>query len=245
MGYHAGSGLLALLAVVYENIYPFIPAAISIVSLSLALHFMNNRFSRGAVLFFALTAWFASILYELFPGHFIGGLLVALGSGYVATALAIMGGGAEAGLSAFGAIYAPLLVFYSYDPMATRIFSAGYLIIGGLMAGLNTGRAHIPFLSAILAIPILLLNANVIVSVSLLAYISILSVSGAVEWRTCPFTMDSGLIFMGIIVGLAGVAVIGLMPTLLVQGLGLYVLGLLLQLAGILTPVSFSRRKTF
>lgn len=240
----AGSGLLVLLAVASESLYPYIPAAVSIVTLSVALHQVKSSSHRWTILVLGTASWALSIAYSLTGGGRYGVLMISssIGLGYIATAVAALTGGWGAGLAAFGAMYAPLIVAFSYTAEADVILSAGYVLLGSVLAAAlaESPYALLGSLSIFIFLP---LGVQPMVALSLLAYITVLAGSGALEWRGCPFKLDSGLVFMGALVGSLGAVFLGGEPVIYRPALGLYSLGLLLILAGVLTPSSTSHSR--
>jgi len=232
----AGSGILILLSIATVNVYPYLPAAVSIVSLAIGIH--NIRCVKIQIIssILIILSWILTIFYaRLSKNELI--IIVSISIQYLATALAITQGGAEAGLPIFASSYATLIVLFSWsNPTPIGILSFGYIVLGGIIAGLLSSRPH-P-VAAVLASPIaLIVNPQVAVMLSLLAYSAILAGSGAIKWVGCPFRTDSGLVFAGTIVGVIG-ALLGETMVSMTMVLGLYSSGLLLLLAGILTPAS-------
>ncbi len=189
-------------------------------------------------------SWGASIIYSLTSGAYHPMLLIfaSLGSGYAATAIASIRGGWGAGLAAFGAMSARVSVVCAFTAEATVVLSAGYVLIGSILASALAGNSYALLSSASVFI-FLPLGAGPMVALSLLAYLTVLAGSGVLEWRGCPFKPDSGLILMGALVGGLGAVFLG-GEEVSRSALGLYSLGLLLILAGVLTPSSPSHNRT-
>ncbi len=236
----AGSGLLVLLAVWWQTLVPFIPASVSLVALGIALHRLEAPRTRYTVTLLVVGSWMLSVAYAR-------GLLredavyAGVSMSYAAAALALAAG-AEAGLSVFASSYAPLMTYFNWSPYAMILLSVGFVLLGGMIASLSTGRFHI--ILAVLLVPIFtIFGPQTMTALALLTFMTVLSVSGTVEWRTCPFRVDSGMVMIGSLISVTGALLMSLGELLWLQSLALYSLGLLLILAGLLSPVSPARRE--
>ena len=232
----AGSGLLVLLAVAEGRLEPFIPAAVSIVSLAVALQETYGRASAGLAVGI-LGSWVSSIAYSQTDFQML--IPIGITLGFAGASAAAIGGGLIAGLAGFAASYAPLIIYFSWTKSAAVVYSLGFIILGGALASLYSKRAH-PLLLSPLAVFLAPLGAQSLVALSLLVYLAVMA-SSLPGWRVCPFSVDSGMILLGLGVGGLGALVMSFHPSLSDQALGLYSLGLLLVLAGTLTPSSHLR----
>jgi len=230
----AGSGLLLLIAVAESRVYPYVPASVSLVSLAVGVHLVASKALRLASLVLSIASWVLVVAYAAIGG--VGVLALSVGLAFAASAVAAVGGGAGPGLAVFASSYMAMTVFSLGNNAAEAVFSAGYILLGGIIASLLSGKPH-P-LMAVLASPLpLALGGPASMMLSLLAYMAILAGSGAVRWIGCPFRLAKGLVFNGFLVGLVGALGYGY-GIHLDASLGLYSAGLLLLLAGVLTPAS-------
>ncbi|MCE4628305.1 MAG: hypothetical protein F7C34_04060 [Desulfurococcales archaeon] len=229
----AGSGLLVLLSVAAEELFPFIPAAVSIVSAAVGLHFVNNDRIRAIILVLLVSAWAATVGYAR-VGY--NSLLISIFLIYVAFILTALYAGAGPGLTVFSSSYPSLVALFLDNPRALAVFSSGFVFLGAIIAAMLARKPHA--LLSVVAAPLpLVMGSSEGMMIALLSYIAILAGSGAVKWIGCPFRVDTGLVFYGFLVGVVGIALYYVTGGSL-TGFGLYSGGLLLLLAGVLTPVS-------
>ena len=233
----AGSGILLLLPVINLSVYPYIPAAVSLVSLAVGLHRLECRRIRVAVAALVGLSWVLTISYAETARSTV--LYVAIAMQYAATAISLVEGGAGAGLPVFASSYTTMLVLFGDSVYAEKLLSMGYIVIGALIATLLSQKPH-PLLALIASPVILVFGGEAAVMLSLVTYMAVLAGSGAIFWVGCPFKTDSGLVFAGTITGIIGAVLEIGSPTM---RLGLYSAGLLLLLAGILTPSSPSHMR--
>ena len=229
----AGSGLLVLLSVAEEELFPFIPAAVSIVSAAIGLHFVKNNYTKIKIMILLVISWAATVGYTK-AGY--ESLLMSILITYIAFILTALHAGAGPSLAVFSSSYPALVALFLDNPQALAIFSSGFIFLGAIIAAMLTRRPH-ALLSSIAAPLPLIAGSKEGMMIALLGYIAILAGSGAVKWVGCPFRVDTGLVFYGFLVGAVGI-VIYYVTGGSITGFGLYSGGLLLLLAGVLTPVS-------
>lgn len=139
-------------------------------------------------------------------------------------------------IASLGVVIASLTLVLNQDLAVITI--PAYMVLQAILAVLTTRRLHsMILLLALLTIPFGLIPA---LTASLLASLLVIAASGFIERVGCPFKVDSRVVFPGSIVSSTGIM------TLSLWGLndlttGLWILGLLLVVSGVLVPTRLPR----
>ena len=227
----AGTGVLAILAVAYGRVEPFAAAASSLVSLAIGLRILELNSFKREVFILTLMVGISWIL-ALVPGERYG--MVSLPLAFMASAYASILVGYNAGLAFFSTSLVPFLSFFSWSRQAILIASVGYIVLAGLIASGTSEKTH-PLIISVLSPLSLVLGVEGSLAASVIAFMLAISVSRATEKMGCPFSIDSGILFAGSILGLIGLLLLRLLESSDLA-IGVWSLGFILQLAGVLIP---------
>jgi len=230
----AGTGLLALLAIVYDTTIPFSLALTSLIALSLAIKILYNyKYIVSIIILIVGSAWLLT-----FTGNPRLGLLGLILT-YLASIIASARAGVNAGLAVFSSSSVPFIVSFPaqaggvWNPDAIRLASACCVLMAGLVSASLSGKMH-PLSITIVAPLVAVLPPQAAASSTAIAFMLAISTAEAIKMVGCPFSVDSGLLFYGTITGIIGVLLE--CTGLNVLGIGLWATGFLLQLAGVLIP---------
>ena len=126
------------------------------------------------------------------------------------------------------------LAFYLYGGSEwARVYSGAVILIASLLAYLESGRGHSLMLSTVA--PLVLLFPPTVDAAAAVSSLGLaLVLSGIVGRSACPFTVDSGMVFAGVVLSIAGV-LLGIMGVAL--WFPIWVTGYLYLEAGILVPL--------
>ncbi len=226
----AGTGIVVLMAIIYDALIPFAPAATSIVALSIGLALVRGLYERIIITLLVALSWTVSIFLPEYAVY--GGSIV-----YLATIYSLIVSGSAAAISVFGASMIPLLVGLGFNSEAILVSSTLYIVLAGLIASLITNNLH-PLIIVAASPLVLLLGDNAGLAASTIAFMTVISVSGTTRKVGCPFRIDSGLVFIGSVIGVFAVISIVFREALgdLLPSIGLWALSYLFLLAGVLVP---------
>ncbi len=219
----ASSGGVLLLTFIWNNIILILSYIIVILSLSLALYF-----SRGPTMKFSIIL--LSVIFILFSIN--GSLNMAIIILYILIIIVTYRmGDLRPGLSLL-----PMgeLAFYLHGGSGwARVYSGAVILLASLLAYLESGRGHSLMLSA--AAPLVLFFPPVVDTAAAVSSLGLaLVLSGIVGKSACPFTIDSGMVFAGVVLSIVGV-LLGIMDVAL--WFPIWVTGFLYLEAGILVPL--------
>ena len=191
----ASSGGIALASLIVDNMT--IPLVYAVILLSLGLTvYKLTRFSDAMIVMTSATILIAISL--LAPRTLAGFILFYLTMAW----LILRTTSPEVLLS-----YWPLVVIpaYAYGGQEwIRIFSASVILLSSIVAYLESGRGHALMITAVSPIAALVSpEISLAASASSLALAGVLA--GIVERSGCPFTKDSGLVFIGVSLSIIGV----------------------------------------
>jgi len=219
----ASSGGVLLLTFIWNNIILILSYIIVILSLGLVLYF-----SRGPTL--KLSIFLLSIIYILFSIY--GSLNTAIIILYLLIIIIIYKTrDLRPGLSLL-----PMgeLAFYLYGGSEwARVYSGSVILLASLLAYLESARGHSLMLST--AAPLVLFFPPAVDTAAAVSSLGLaLVLSGIVGKSACPFTMDSGMVFAGVVLSITGV-LLGIIGMAL--WFPVWVTGFLYLEAGILVPL--------
>ncbi len=237
----AGTGLLAILAIVYDTTIPFSLALTSLIALSLVIKILyNNKYSTTIMILIVGSAWLLTFTGKAWLG------LLGLTLTYLASVIALARAGVNAGLAVFSSSSVPFIVSFpahagiTWNPDAIRLASACCVLMAGLVSASLSGKIH-PLSISIMAPLVAVLPPQAAASSTAIAFMLAISTAEVIKMVGCPFSTDSGLLFYGTIIGIMGVLLE--CAGLKVLSVGLWATGFLLQLAGVLIPPLPSRSR--
>ncbi len=226
----AGTGLLPLLAAAYGRVEPFAAAASSLISLSIGVGILERENRRKEVFLSTLIIGISWIL-ALTPRELSA--IISITLAFTGTAYVSWIAGYETGIAFFSTSFVPFLSLFSWSPASIVIASIGYTVMAGLIAA-SAAKVRHPLVISFSAPFIALLGVEGALAASTIAYMLAISVARATERIGCPFSIDSGLLFAGSLIGGLGAVLLGKMVA--VAAIGVWALGFILQLAGVLIP---------
>jgi len=221
----ASSGGVLLFTFIWNNIILILYYIITILSLGLVLYFSRGSKMKLLIILLSIIYILLSIYRNLNIAIIILYLLIII--------VVYIVGDLRPGLSLL-----PMggLVFYLYGGSEwARIYSGAVILIASLLAYLESSRGHSLMLSAVA--PLVLLFPPAVDTAAAVSSLGLaLVLSGIVGKSACPFTMDSGMVFAGVVLSIIGV-LLGII------GAGLWfpiwVTGFLYIEAGILVPLRY------
>ncbi len=235
----SGAGIIVLMSIIYDKIVPFAPAATSVVALSIGLMRSSKNILKNIIVLIVSLSWGVSILYPEYA--FYAMILV-----YAASVIAAVDSGPEGGIAVFSTSMIPMLVGFEWSPEAIIVSSIIYIALAGLIASLVSNSIH-PLIIVVAAPIVVMLGSNAGLAASTIAFMTVIAVTGTTKIVGCPFHIDSGLLFVGTIIGILGVLLMMVESFSgdLLLSIGLWTLGFLFQLAGILVPLLPPQKTSF